>query len=88
MLWGVDGRAWLTAPGAYGAHREVALAMLSLFGPPQRPRVMDASQEATPLADGWQDRARLHQIFPLLVHACHFGGGYADRAARAAAAYL
>jgi fructosamine-3-kinase len=54
--------------------------------------VLDAYTEACadswPIADDWQDRAQLHQIFPLLVHACHFGGGYAARAAQAAATYL
>ncbi len=42
---------------------------------------MDAYAEAAPLADGWEDRLGLHQLFPLLVHACMFGGGYAARAA-------
>ena len=31
--------------------------------------------------------ARAQQMFPLLVHACHFGGGYAARAAETAAAF-
>lgn len=92
VLWGLDGRVWLIDPAAYGGHREVDLAMLALFGLPHLPRVFDAYVEACadswPLADGWQDRASLHQIFPLLVHACHFGGGYAARAAQAAATYL
>ena len=88
VLWGLDGRAWLIDPAAYGGHREVDLAMLALFGLPHLPRVLDAYAEVAPLADGWQDRAPLHQIFPLLVHACHFGGGYAARAAQAAATYL
>jgi fructosamine-3-kinase len=91
VLWGLDGRVWLIDPAAYGGHREVDLAMLTLFGLPHLPRVLDAYAEACadsrPLADGWQDRTALHQIFPLLVHACHFGGGYAARAAQAAAAY-
>ena len=92
VLWGLDGRVWMIDPAAYGGHREADLAMLTLFGLPHLPRVLDAYAEACadsrPLADGWQDRAALHQIFPLLVHACHFGGGYAARAAQAAATYL
>ena len=49
--------------------------MLALFGCPHLPRVLDAYQEVSPLADGWEDRVALHQLFPLLVHACHFGAG-------------
>ncbi|MCB0895628.1 MAG: fructosamine kinase family protein [Nocardioides sp.] len=88
VLWGLDGRAWLIDPAAYGGHREVDLAMLALFGLPHLPRVLDAYAEATPLADGWADRVGLHQLFPLLVHACHFGGGYAARAADIASRYV
>jgi fructosamine-3-kinase len=92
VLWGVDGQAWLIDPAAYGGHREVDLAMLALFGLPHLPRVLDAYAEAAaatrPLADGWEDRVALHQVFPLLVHACHFGGGYAARAAEAAGRYV
>ncbi len=88
VLWGLDGNVWLIDPAAYGGHREVDLAMLTLFGLPHLPRVLEAYDEAAPLADGWQDRTGLHQVFPLLVHACHFGGGYAARAAQAAAAYV
>lgn len=87
VLWGLDGHAWLIDPAAYGGHREVDLAMLALFGLPHLPRVLDAYVEAAPLADGWEDRAGLHQIFPLLVHACHFGGGYGPRAADLAGRY-
>ena len=91
VLWGVDGQAWLIDPATYGGHREVDLTMLALFGLPHLPRVLDAYAEAAaatrPLADGWEDRVALHQVFPLLVHACHFGGGYAARAAEAAARY-
>jgi fructosamine-3-kinase len=88
VLWGLDGHAWLIDPASYGGHREVDLAMLALFGLPHLPRVLDAYDEAAPLADGWQDRVSLHQIFPLLVHACHFGGGYGERAADAAAKFV
>ncbi len=69
VLWGLDGHAWLIDPAAYGGHREIDLAMLSLFGLPHLPRVLDAYSEVTPLAEGWEDRLALHQLFPLLVHA-------------------
>ena len=84
LLWGADGRVWLVDPAAHGGHRETDLAMLALFGCPHLPRVLDAYAEAAPLADGWEDRVPLHQLFPLLVHACLFGGGYGGRAAEAA----
>jgi fructosamine-3-kinase len=87
VLWGLDGHTWLIDPAAYGGHREMDLAMLALFGLPHLPRVLDAYHEAAPLADGWEDRVALHQLFPLLVHACMFGGGYARRAAEVAARY-
>ena len=70
-----DGRPWLIDPAAYGGHREMDLAMLDLFGPfPSR--TIAAYQEVAPLADGWRERIALWQLFPLLVHAVLFGGGY------------
>ena len=88
VLWGQDGHAWLVDPAAYGGHRETDLAMLALFGLPQLHRVLDAYHEAAPLADGWRERVPLHQLFPLLVHAALFGGGYGARAAEAARSLL
>jgi fructosamine-3-kinase len=61
--------------------------MLHLFGLPHLPRVMQAYHEAAPLIDGWEDRLPVHQLFPLLVHACMFGGGYGARAATVAARF-
>jgi fructosamine-3-kinase len=84
VLWGLDGRTWLVDPAAYAGHRETDLAMLALFGLPQLQRVLDAYQEEAPLAEGWEDRVGLHQLFPLLVHACLFGGGYGARAGEVA----
>ncbi|EON22428.1 MULTISPECIES: fructosamine kinase family protein [Nocardioides] len=87
-LWGVDGVVHAIDPAAHGGHREADLAMLHLFGLPHLPRVMQAYTEAFPLADGWEDRLPLHQLFPLLVHACMFGGGYGARAATVAARFV
>jgi fructosamine-3-kinase len=88
VVWGQDASGWLVDPAAYGGHRESDLAMLSLFGLPQLQRMLDAYREATPLADGWEERVALHQLFPLLVHACMFGGGYGTRAGEAARSLL
>ncbi len=88
VLWGQEGRVTLIDPAAYGGHREVDLAMLALFGLPHLPRMMEAYEEVHPLADDWEERLALHQLFPLLVHACLFGGGYGARAAAAAARYV
>ncbi len=86
VLWGADGQAWAIDPAAYAGHREVDLAMLALFGLAHLERVTDAYREVYPLTDGWEQRVGLHQLFPLLVHACLFGGGYAARAAAIAEA--
>jgi fructosamine-3-kinase len=92
-LWGgnvladAEGMPWLIDPAAYGGHREIDLAMLRLFGGPGE-RCFDAYAEAAPLADGHAERVELWQLFPLLVHAALFGGGYGGSAARAARRYL
>jgi fructosamine-3-kinase len=83
VLWGGD-RVWLIDPAAHGGHRETDLAMLRLFGCAHLERVVDAYHESAPLADGWRERVALHQLFPLLVHAVLFGGGYGAQAVAAA----
>ncbi len=88
VVWSSDLRAYVVDPAAHGGHRETDLAMLALFGLPQLERVVDAYQQATPLADGWQQRIPLHQLHPLLVHAAMFGGSYGARAGAAARAAL
>ena len=88
VLWGTDGRVWLIDPAAHGGHRETDLAMLALFGLPHLDVVLAAYDEAWPLADGWRERLPLHQLFPLLVHACLFGAQYPYEAAAAARAAL
>jgi fructosamine-3-kinase len=88
VLWGSDQRAWLIDPAAHGGHRETDLAMLALFGSPHLSRILDAYDEAAPLAEGWKQRVPLHQLHPLLVHAVLFGGGYGARAADAARSLL
>jgi fructosamine-3-kinase len=88
LVWGQDGRVHVVDPAAGGGHRETDLAMLALFGCPHLARVLEAYDEAAPLAEGWEDRVTLHQLHPLLVHACLFGSGYGARAGEAARTLL
>ena len=87
VLADADGRPHLIDPAAYGGHREVDLAMLRLFGGPSE-RCFAAYAEAAPLADGHADRVELWQLFPLLVHALLFGGGYGGLVAQIARRYV
>jgi fructosamine-3-kinase len=86
-MWS-GGRGWLIDPAAHGGHRETDLAMLSLFGAPHLDRILGGYRDAAPLADGWRQRIPLHQLHPLLVHVCLFGGGYRESALAAAQAAL
>jgi fructosamine-3-kinase len=86
VLAGADGRPWLIDPAAHGAHREVDLALLQLFGTPS-PRTLAAYDEAHPRADGHAERVGLYQLLPLLVHAVLFGGSYGASVERTARRY-
>jgi fructosamine-3-kinase len=86
VIWTPSGVV-LIDPAAHGGHRESDLAMLALFGLPHLDRVLAGYHEQWPLADGWRHRQPLHQLFPLLVHAVLFGGGYAAQAVAAARRY-
>jgi fructosamine-3-kinase len=80
--------AAIVDPAAHGGHRETDLAMLALFGAPHLSRLLNAYDEAAPLATGWRGRVPLHQLHPLLVHAMLFGGSYGSRAGAAARSLL
>jgi fructosamine-3-kinase len=87
VLWS-GGRGWLIDPAAHGGHRETDLAMLALFGAPHLDRIMAGYNDTVPLAAGWRSRLPLHQLHPLLVHACLFGVSYRDAVHSAARAAL
>ena len=65
-------------PG-HAARSSARRAAWSASSPPTR--------EVHPLADGHAERVALWQLFPLLVHAVLFGGGYGAAVDRAARAY-
>ena len=87
VLWS-GGRGCLIDPAAHGGHRETDLAMLALFGAPYLAEILRGYTETAPLAEGWQSRVPLHQLHPLLVHVCLFGGSYTSQLVSAARAAL
>ena len=87
VLWS-GGRGALIDPAAQGGHRETDLAMLALFGAPYLDRILRAYTDVAPLAPGWRARVPLHQLHPLLVHACLFGAAYRQPVLDAARAAL
>jgi fructosamine-3-kinase len=87
VLWS-GGRGWLIDPAAHGGHRETDLAMLALFGAPSLDRILAGYNDTVPLAAGWRSRIPLHQLHPLLVHACLFGASYREEVRSAARAAL
>jgi fructosamine-3-kinase len=87
LLW-PRGHGALIDPAAHGGHRETDLAMLALFGAPYLEEILRGYAETAPLADGWRSRVPLHQLHPLLVHACLFGSEYTPQVTAAARAAL
>ena len=87
VLWS-GGRGWLIDPAAHGGHRETDLAMLALFGAPDLDRILAGYDDTVPLAAGWRARIPLHQLHPLLVHACLYGASYREQVRSAARAAL
>jgi fructosamine-3-kinase len=87
VLWSGD-RGWLIDPAAHGGHRETDLAMLALFGAPSLDRILAGYNDTAPLAAGWRSRIPLHQLHPLLVHACLFGASYREEVRAAARSAL
>lgn len=82
-----DPLPFLIDPAVYVGHREVDLAMCRLFGGFPAP-FHDAYNDAWPLQPDHERRLPAYQLYPLLVHARLFGGGYVASVARAAQAVL
>lgn len=86
-MCGPSGEPVLVDPAVYGGHREMDLAMMQLFGGFSS-RVFDAYDEAFPRQGGHEDRVKLYQLYPLLVHVLLFGGSYAGQFTRAIRRYV
>ena len=83
-LWGgnwgaTNGQPIFFDPAVYYGDRESDIAMTKLFGGFGR-AFYDAYQSAWPLADGFEARLRLYQLYHVLNHLNLFGASYHARA--------
>lgn len=76
-----DGRAAIFDPAVYFGHRETDLAMTELFGGFD-PRFYAAYRDAWPLEPGYSTRRDVYNLYHLINHLNHFGGGYAGSVER------
>lgn len=70
-----NGKIAVIDPAIYYGHREMDIAMASLFGGFDD-HFFQAYNEVFPLAEGFEDRKQFAQLFPILVHAFLFEGYY------------
>lgn len=87
VLADTSGKPWLIDPVAHGGHREVDLALLTVFGGPGE-RCFAAYDEVTPRAAGHEERKALWQLAMILLHVYLFGGSYAAQARAIAQNYV
>jgi fructosamine-3-kinase len=82
-----DAGAVIIDPAAHGGHGLTDLAMLALFGCPERDRVEAAYAETAALDRTWRSLIGLHQLHPLATHAASHGPAYAAELVTVAARY-
>ena len=83
-LWGgnwgaVDGEPVIFDPAVYYGDRESDIAMTELFGG-FGPAFYAAYEKAWPLAEGFEARRKLYQLYHVLNHLNLFGGAYHGQA--------
>ena len=70
-----DGMPCLIDPATYYGHREMEIAFTMLFGGFDQ-AFYESYQEAFPLEKGFDQRADIYNLYPLLVHLNLFGSAY------------
>jgi protein-ribulosamine 3-kinase len=70
-----EGGAYLIDPAVYYGHREIDIAMTTLFGGFEGDFYASYHEEY-PLKEGWRERIDLFNLYPLLIHLNLFGEGY------------
>jgi fructosamine-3-kinase len=71
-------QACLVDPAVYYGHRELDIALSQLFGG-FNSVFYQAYNEVYPLQNGWEERAGLYNLYPLLFHLNAFGSSYYGR---------
>ncbi|QEC80028.1 fructosamine kinase family protein [Mucilaginibacter ginsenosidivorax] len=71
----VHEKPYLIDPAVSFSNREFDIAMTTLFGGFDR-QFYEAYNHNFPLQEGWQQRIKLWNLYPLLLHVNLFGGGY------------
>lgn len=83
-LWGgnylidAEGKPYLIDPAVSYGNREFDVAMTTLFGGFDG-AFYEAYNTEFPLLPGWQQRSKLWNLYPLLIHVNLFGGAYAKQ---------
>jgi protein-ribulosamine 3-kinase len=92
-LWGgnylisANGKPYLIDPAVYYGHREFDIALTTLFGGFTN-EFYHAYNESFPLANGWEQRIDLWNLYPVLVHVNLFGAGYVGQLRRSLKQYI
>jgi protein-ribulosamine 3-kinase len=77
----------LVDPSAYYGHREVELAYMRLFGGFDDD-FFNRYNEVFPIAQGFEERVPIYQLYPLLVHHNLFGEPYLEAVKRTIRRYI
>lgn len=82
VLWNAGRVVGFIDPAVHYADPEVELAFVDLMGGCFGRAFWSSYASARPIRPGWDRRRSVYQLYPLLVHAALFGGGYGHRVAR------
>lgn len=80
-MYSVDGAVSIYDPAVYFGHREMDISMTRLFGG-FSDQFYEGYNSAFPLAEDFEQRVSIYNLYPVLVHVNLFGGGYIQQAKR------
>lgn len=78
-MFDMEGNPSVYDPAIYYGHREMDISMTRLFGGFSE-EFYQGYEDTSPLEQGYEERIKLCNLYPILVHANLFGGSYARQA--------